>query len=162
MVASLTQWVWVDSGSWWWTGRPGMLQFKGSQRVGHDWRIWSDPSCVTLWSKTHAWAYLSPFWTKEMRSKYNEKRVAKRNFLEIYKTAAYVLVLILSCAIFILVGNVLLFWRKGEWIWGQAISKLCNTQCQRQVLLIKELSRMLEHSYSRLSEAWVGRSLHAF
>ena len=30
-------WVWVDSGSWWWTGRPGMLRFKGSQRVGHDW-----------------------------------------------------------------------------------------------------------------------------
>ena len=29
--------VWVDSGSWWWTGRPGMLQFMGSQRVGHDW-----------------------------------------------------------------------------------------------------------------------------
>ena len=30
-------WVWVDSGSWWWTGRPGMLWFMGSQRVGHDW-----------------------------------------------------------------------------------------------------------------------------
>ena len=30
-------WVWVDSGSWWWTGRPGVLQFVGSQRVGHDW-----------------------------------------------------------------------------------------------------------------------------
>ena len=30
-------WVWVNSGSWWWTGRPGMLQFIGSQRVGHDW-----------------------------------------------------------------------------------------------------------------------------
>ena len=29
--------VWVDSRSWWWTGRPGMLQFTGSQRVGHDW-----------------------------------------------------------------------------------------------------------------------------
>ena len=29
--------VWVDSGSWWWTGRPGMLWFMGSQRVGHDW-----------------------------------------------------------------------------------------------------------------------------
>ena len=28
---------WVDSGSWWWTGRPGMLQLMGSQRVGHDW-----------------------------------------------------------------------------------------------------------------------------
>ena len=30
-------WVWVNSGSWWWTGRPDMLQFMGSQRVGHDW-----------------------------------------------------------------------------------------------------------------------------
>ena len=30
-------WVWVDSGSWRWTGRPGMLWFMGSQRVGHDW-----------------------------------------------------------------------------------------------------------------------------
>ena len=29
--------VWVNSGSWWWTGRPGMLQSMGSQRVGHDW-----------------------------------------------------------------------------------------------------------------------------
>ena len=38
-MASLTQWtwVWVESGSWWWTGRPGVLQFMGSQRVGHDW-----------------------------------------------------------------------------------------------------------------------------
>ena len=30
-------WVWVNSGSWWWTGRPGMLQSMGLQRVGHDW-----------------------------------------------------------------------------------------------------------------------------
>ena len=38
-MASLTwcTWVWVNSGSWLWTGRPGMLQFMGSQRVGHDW-----------------------------------------------------------------------------------------------------------------------------
>ena len=38
-MASLTQWtwVWVNSGSWWWTGRPGVLWFIGSQRVGHDW-----------------------------------------------------------------------------------------------------------------------------
>ena len=38
-MASPTQWtwVWVNSGRWWWTGRPGMLQFMGSQRVGHDW-----------------------------------------------------------------------------------------------------------------------------
>ena len=38
-MASPTQWtwVWVDSGSWWWTRRPGVLRFMGSQRVGHDW-----------------------------------------------------------------------------------------------------------------------------
>ena len=38
-MASPTQWtwVWVNSGSWWWTERPGMLRFMGSQRVGHDW-----------------------------------------------------------------------------------------------------------------------------
>ena len=38
-MASPTRWtwVWVSSGSWWWTGRPGVLQFMGSRRVGHDW-----------------------------------------------------------------------------------------------------------------------------
>ena len=38
-MTSLTQWtwVWVNSGSWWWTGRPGVLQSMGSQRVRHDW-----------------------------------------------------------------------------------------------------------------------------
>ena len=30
-------WVWVNSRSWWWTGRPGVLRFMGSQRVRHDW-----------------------------------------------------------------------------------------------------------------------------
>ena len=38
-MASLTQWTWawVNSQSWWWTGRPGVLQSMGSQRVGYDW-----------------------------------------------------------------------------------------------------------------------------
>ena len=38
-MASPTRWmwVWVDSGSWWWIGRPGVLQFMGLQRVGHAW-----------------------------------------------------------------------------------------------------------------------------
>ena len=42
-------WVWVDSGSWWRTGRPGVLSSIGSQRVGHNWATelnWSEP----LWS----------------------------------------------------------------------------------------------------------------
>ena len=38
-------WVWVNSGRWWWTGRPGVLWFMGSQRVRHDWATelnWSE------------------------------------------------------------------------------------------------------------------------
>ena len=50
-MVSPTQWtwVWVDSGSWWWTGRPGMLQFIGLKRVGHDWATelnWTDGSSI--------------------------------------------------------------------------------------------------------------------
>ena len=38
-MTSLTQWTWVllNSESCWWTGRPGVLQFMGLQRVGHNW-----------------------------------------------------------------------------------------------------------------------------
>ena len=38
-MASLTRWTWawLNSGNWWWTGRPGVPQFMGSQRVGHNW-----------------------------------------------------------------------------------------------------------------------------
>ena len=46
-MASPTRWtwVWVSSGSWWWTGRPGVLRFMGLQRVGHNWATelnWTD------------------------------------------------------------------------------------------------------------------------
>ena len=44
--------VGVDSESWWWTGRPGMLQFMGSQRVGHNWATelnWTEPPPFSLW-----------------------------------------------------------------------------------------------------------------
>ena len=38
-MASPTRWtwVWVNSGNWWWTGRPGVLWFMGLQGVGHNW-----------------------------------------------------------------------------------------------------------------------------
>ena len=49
-MASLTQctWIWVSSGSWWWTGKPDKLQSMGSQRVGHDW--------VTEWTELINWS----------------------------------------------------------------------------------------------------------
>ena len=53
-MASPTQWtwVWVDSGSWWWTGRPSVLEFMGSQIVGYDWVTklnWTDSEIWLMW-----------------------------------------------------------------------------------------------------------------
>ena len=49
------KWVWASSRSWRWTGRPGVLQSMGSQRVGHDWvtelkiSVNSGDGCSTVW-----------------------------------------------------------------------------------------------------------------
>ena len=61
-MASRTRWtwVWVNSGSWWWTERPGMLWFMGSQRVGHDWATelnWTNINRkleILGWPKVHS------------------------------------------------------------------------------------------------------------
>ena len=48
-------WVWVNSGSWWWTGRPGVLWFMGLQRVGRDWATelnWTEIGAI---SKCFKW-----------------------------------------------------------------------------------------------------------
>ena len=61
-MASQTRWtwVWVNSRKWWWTGRPGVLWFMGSQRVGHDWvneLNWTEGniSCKDGHSKGQKW-----------------------------------------------------------------------------------------------------------
>ena len=49
--------VWVNSGSWWWTGRPGVLWFMGSKRVGHNWATelnWTELSS-SLWIPFFFW-----------------------------------------------------------------------------------------------------------
>ena len=49
-------WVWVNSGSWWWTGRPGVLRFMGSQGVGHDWATelnWLGLLRKSVWISLH-------------------------------------------------------------------------------------------------------------
>ena len=56
-LASPTRWtwVWVNSGSWWWTGMPGVLQFMGLQRVGYDWATelnWTETITALLISYT--------------------------------------------------------------------------------------------------------------
>ena len=54
-MASPTRWtwVWVNSGSWRWTGKPGVLRFMGSRRVGHDW------SDLIIWTHFHGWFRLT-------------------------------------------------------------------------------------------------------
>ena len=63
-MASLTQWtwVWVSSKSWWWTGRPAVLHFLDSQRVGHYWAIelnWTDTYTHT---HTHTHVHTDTEW----------------------------------------------------------------------------------------------------
>ena len=71
-MVSLTQWTWVwaSSGNWWRTGKPGVLQSMGSQRVGHDWateqeqqqhvlKIIPANSLLLKNSKDHQWNTLS-------------------------------------------------------------------------------------------------------
>ena len=51
-------WVWVNSGSWWWTGRPGVLQSMGSQRVRHDWASeldWTGSVQISIKKKSVQW-----------------------------------------------------------------------------------------------------------
>ena len=60
-IASSTRWtwVWVNSRSWWWTGRPGVLRFMGSQRVGHDWVTelnWTE--LAEIWTLSHSYVCL--------------------------------------------------------------------------------------------------------
>ena len=72
-MASLMQWtwVWVNSGNWWWTGKPGVLQSMWLQRVGHDWATelssshgsstvpWSLSSC-SYWKSTLFLFHIKP------------------------------------------------------------------------------------------------------
>ena len=51
------RWVWVDSGSWWWTGRPGVLWFMGSQRVRHDWTTKEQQCIVCISTKLASTVY---------------------------------------------------------------------------------------------------------
>ena len=58
-------WVWVNSGRWWWTGRPGVLRFMGSQRVRHDWATelnWTVHGVTKSQTQTEELSYCCPLW----------------------------------------------------------------------------------------------------
>ena len=71
--------VWVNSGSWWWTGRPGVLQSMGLQRVGHDWatelnwteqRTWKQPRypLTDEWIKKSWYIYTTEYYSAIKRN----------------------------------------------------------------------------------------------
>ena len=64
-------WVWASSRSWWWTGKPGMLQSLGSQRVRHDWVTelnWWDEKCSRqkILEKRHRHGVQADLWLNYM------------------------------------------------------------------------------------------------
>ena len=78
-MASLTRWTWVwaSSESWWWTGKPGMLQSMGSRRVGPDWatelnlRTSFLPQASSLQVSSQIWSGFralptSPYWIEKI------------------------------------------------------------------------------------------------
>ena len=74
-IASPTQWtwVWVNSGSWWWTVKPGVLQSMGSQRVGHTWMTelnW------TLWDNNILENFLTDFFPLFLSNNYRNVLVS--------------------------------------------------------------------------------------
>ena len=110
-MASPTQWTWVwaNSGSWWWTGRPGLLQSMGSQRVWDDWETelnwwvfiyimpmgrcfvrkdasWEFPGqdSILLLQRTQVWSLVGELRSHKLngmaKKKKKRKDVSKRNF----------------------------------------------------------------------------------
>ena len=68
-MASLTQWtwVWVSSGSWWWTGKPGVLQSMGSQRVGYD--LVTEQRTTNYFKKCFKFIHVILLWSLKVRIK---------------------------------------------------------------------------------------------
>jgi len=71
-------WVWVSSGSWWWTGRPGILQAMGLQIVAQDWATelnWTDtPQGVShcrgwVWQPWNVVCFLQAGWFHMLMSR---------------------------------------------------------------------------------------------
>ena len=74
-------WVWVNPGSWWWTGRPGLLQSMGSRRVGDDW--------ATNWTELRKWEQDSEGWKQSKPRRVSGRRLSQRWAFECYARKAF-------------------------------------------------------------------------
>ena len=137
-MASPTRWTWVcvDSRSWWWTGRPGALQFMGSQRVGQDWATelnWSEPWKPSLHYKCGMNKSLSfipsfPPFLNMTKSNYipQIKRASVCTVLSTYKDCGTAVQNTESGAR-LLGYQPLLCQLPAVWPWGNCLTSLCLT-----------------------------------
>ena len=86
-MASLTQWTWVwaSSGSWWWTGKPSVLQSMGSQRVRHNW------ATELNWTDAYVWCLFFSF-KFELLVYWQNKQWPLRNTHWLYSSLTKILV----------------------------------------------------------------------
>ena len=73
-MASPTQyrWVWINSGSWWWTGRPGVLQSMGSWRVRHNWATELNWTLISYFEKN---IFSCNWWTESLTLRQNNNQL---------------------------------------------------------------------------------------
>ena len=136
-MASPTQctWVCVDSGSWWWTGRPGVLQFMGLQRVGHNWATelnWTEffrflcnivltaSNFAFTTRHIHSWV-LFPLWLSLFFPSGAISLVFSSSILDTYWSGGF----IFHCYVFLLLLTILVAQRvkrllamRENWVWS--------------------------------------------
>ena len=108
-MASPTQWtwVWINFGSWWWRGKPGVLQFMGLQRVGRDW------ATELNWTERHSTGNCTRYFVINYWEKNLKKNIYMNRFAIHMKLTQYCKLTILQWKI-----NYLIFKRIcGEQIW---------------------------------------------
>ena len=106
-MASPTRWtwVWVNSRSWWWTGRPCVLRFMGSQRVGHYWATelnWSElkPSYSSGFNMSNCTMTSSVFSQKEKKKK-TPTRDEDNNSKHLHKNLKWGSLMCVECFMYI-------------------------------------------------------------
>ena len=114
-MASPTRWawVWVNSRNWWWTGRPGVLRFMGSQRVGHDWET------ELNWTERHGKHHISLI---------GEYRCCDRDFLKRYNFMCLFMSVLSCLQVCIYSYAYFVSWASGE----NCVEKLFWTYWQKR------------------------------
>ena len=92
-ITDSIDWVWVNSRCWWWTGRPGVLQFMGLQRVGDDW------ATELKWTRNLKWenTWHVSYGLKAKIQKFRECYYFLRITLQSWKNFTYIMGLYVKC-----------------------------------------------------------------